>query len=409
MKRWRDIETYWGFPVGPTEAFDSDSKDQRPRKGVAMIVAIMVIATMLIFTADMIVNSAVSLQLAAGNRDRTKAEYMAKSGLNMAMFLISADLGVDLVEYQTSKKVPTDGNSDIWSMMNGLPIGGETLEMVSEMAEQFDLSKVNDSDVLDQMKLFDGQFAVVVSDELRKINVNYCGEGLAEECLGMLEALMSCPAEKEFLSKRKLNAREVAANIKDWIDPNTNAVEGWASSGSEDAPYNSRDPKVAPKNAPLDSLEELKQVAGWDDDMHKVFSPFLTVYPVPEMGVQKKPKININTANREMLACLLPDSTTTCAEISAKFTNPTEKEDEPSDVSSNADIQKRLREVFCENDTKKAKWFGYRTDTFSIEATGAVGDQEATIRAIAKRGMPDSFDKRDGFKGSYKFLSWKMR
>lgn len=397
----------WGFPLGPKDPTRPRDKDA-PRRGVALLTAIMVIATMIIFTADMIVTSSVNLKLAVKNRDNVKAEYLAKSGLNLALFLISADLGIDLFQYQMQKTPPTDGAGDVWSMVNGLPIGGDTMEMLGEVQEQFDLSSVNDGAVLDQLKLFDGSFAINVEDETKRINVNYCGEGQSPECLAMLEALMSCPAEREFLNKKKLTPREVAANIKDWVDDNTRPVEGWATAGTEEAPYEKRDPKVVPKNAPLDSLDELKMVEGWDDEMHTVFSPFLTIYPIPPPGVQAKPKVNLNTAAQEVLFCLLPQSQSSCAEVATKFVNPAKAEDEPDNVSNPQDIQKRLAEVFCENDAKKAKWFTYRTDTFRVQATGVVGDHEQTLETIVKRGLPDAQEKKDGFKGSYRFLYWKM-
>ena len=37
-------------------------------------------------------------------------------------------------------------------------------------------------------------------------------------------------------------------------------------------------PDQGPKNAFFDSLEELKQVAGWDDDLQIIFSPYLRVF-----------------------------------------------------------------------------------------------------------------------------------
>ena len=39
----------------------------------------------------------------------------------------------------------SDSPDDIWSQLNGLPISGESVEMVSQFQENFDLSKVSDS------------------------------------------------------------------------------------------------------------------------------------------------------------------------------------------------------------------------------------------------------------------------
>lgn len=404
----RSLKTYFGFPVpegrqGRDPQLGESSKGER---GVAMILAILTIAMMLIFTSDMIVNSTVSLQLATAQRDKVKAEYLAKSGLNLAIFLISADWGIDLFKFQASgnKTPPSDGREDIWTAVNDIPIGGATMEMVTGFQEQFDLSKNGDSKILDDLKLFDGEFTVKVEDESQRINVNACAKGRADECLTMLRALMSCPAEKAFLDKRKVKPDEVAANIKDWVDED-NAVEQGAQHSSENDAYNRRDVKVSPKNAPLDTLEELKQVEGWDDDMHKVFSPFLTLFPLQQTK-DDKPRININTASRELLGCLLPESNVTCAERSAMYFPYQDKT--PDVIESTSKIEQVLGEVFCERDKEKAKLFTFRTDLFRITITGQVGEQKRELQVILNRRMPDQTDEKNGFKGTYKYLQWKM-
>lgn len=393
---------YWGFPV-PT-----GTQGEKPGKerGVAMILAILVIAMMLIFTSDMIVNSTVSLQLAASQRDKIKAEYMAKSGINLAQLLISADWGIDLFKYQMSgnKTLPSDGRDDVWSVLNGLPIGGATMEMVTEFQEQFDLSKISDSKVLDELKLFDGEFTVNVEDESQRINVNSCAKGRADECLTMLRALMSCPAEKAFLDKKKRKPLEVAANIKDWVDEDT-AVEQGSNNGSENDPYVRRETKVSPKNAPLDSLDELKTIEGWDDDMHRIFSRYLTLYPL-QTNKDDKPRINLNTASREILGCLLPESNVSCAERSALYFPYGDKT--PDVIDSNAGLEKVLTDVFCERDKEKAKLFTFRSDLYRVTVSGEVGGQTRRVEAVLNRRMPDQTDEKNGFKGTYKYLQWKM-
>jgi general secretion pathway protein K len=398
-------ETYFGFPViGDVEA---DEEVLKKDSGVALIIAIMIIATVVIFTSDMIVNSSVSLQLATANRDNVKAEYEAKSGLNLATFLISADWGIDLFQYQVQNKQPSDGSSDIWSMLNGLPIGSESLEMAKSMTEQFDLSAVNDSDVIDQLGMFDGSFTINVTDERSKINLNFCSEGQAKECMEMIEAIMSCPAEKAFLEKKKVNPRELAANIRDWVDTNMRSDSGSKFPTENDA-YSDRNPKISPKNAPFDSVDELKLVEGWDDDLHTIFAPFFTVYPKQPVGQQAKPKVNLNSAARELLVCLLPESNTRCAEKSALFMNPGEDEDAPEVLSDAGGIKKRLEDVFCESNKEKQEWFSYYTDTFRIVSAGNVGDQRVVLDVVMQRRMPDDIDKSAQFKGTYKYLYWKM-
>ena len=69
----------------------------------------------------------------------------------------------------------SDSPDDIWAQLNGLPISGESVEMITQFQENFDLSKVSDSKILDGIQLFDGSFDIEVVDQSSKINVNFCG------------------------------------------------------------------------------------------------------------------------------------------------------------------------------------------------------------------------------------------
>src|SRR5690606_10272926 len=125
-------------------------------------------------------------------------------------------------------------------------------EMIDMFSESMGLSKVMDGGVISTLKEFDGSFVVNVTDESQKINVNYCHSGRCNETLLMLEALFSCPAEKVFIENKKINPKELAYKIKDWVDDN-NRAESESGVSDEADPYLKREPKVRPKNAPFDS------------------------------------------------------------------------------------------------------------------------------------------------------------
>ena len=75
-----------------------------------------------------------------------------------------------------------------------LPISGESVEMITQFQENFDLSKVGDSKILDGIQLFDGSFDIEVVDQSSKINVNFCGVGQGTECMAMIRLfdVLSC-------------------------------------------------------------------------------------------------------------------------------------------------------------------------------------------------------------------------
>lgn len=401
------IGFYAGFPVPVTQ--QDDGQRYEKSKGIALLIAIFMTAMLLLFMSDMIINSTIEVKLAAAHRDNTKAEYTAKSGVNLATMLLQSDLALDLTlfELQGEKFTPADGPSDIWGLLNGYPIGGETAEMIDAFREQFELSKVQDSGVLDMLSSIDGSFSMVVQDETSRININYCAVGQGIKCATMLTALLSCPAEKEFLNKKKVVAKEIVGLIRDWADSNQKP-EASTGAGSENDPYVDRDPKVSVKNAYFDTLDELKMIPGWDDDLHRVFSPYLTVYPKPEeTAKQSELYVNFNSADRAILSCLLPKGRSECAESAASLAESRRKL-EAGLAAGGAALQQAISQYFCESRKEAVKQFSYRSDIYRVNVTATVRDQTRQISTVIKRGLPDVLDKRDGITDTVKTLFWNL-
>jgi general secretion pathway protein K len=425
-RRWYSIRlprTYLGFPVPPdadgappAHRADYDKGgtqgSKRGQRGIALIIAIMIISIMMLFTSDLILSSQVNMTLATNQRDNVKAEYMAKSGFNAALLLTSADLAYDLQTAETDQKAQlTDGLGDIWSAMNGLPIGGETLEMLNTFQQSFELNTVLDSGVIDQLKLFDGQFSLDVSDETQKINVNFCSQNArCAETMLMLEALFSCPAEKAFLDSKKLNGRELAYRIKDYVDTDSKADEN-SGYNDEDEPYRKREPPIRAKNAPFDTIDELKLIEGWDEEVQAVFSPYLTVFPFQQKSGDRS-FININTANRALLQCLFPESKGDCQEKTALALR-NRNEDKTALGGAGKSMPDILRDTLCYSGgagnpgeaNNRANWFAQNSMTYRVEVRGTVGDSEKVLTAVIERTVPDV---KKNEKASYKVLYWKM-
>ena len=394
--------TYLGFPAEASG--EAPRQNSSPKRGIAMIIAIMVIAMLMVFTSDMIVNSTVNIQLTESGRDGIKAEYMAKSAASLGIFLIGIDWAVDLTKFMMNPAVlPTDGEgaNDIYSQLNDKPISGNIAQIMG-------LSKVNDSAVYDQMKSFDdGVFQVNVVDEMSRINVNYCNLGRGLDCRAMVELLLSGPAEHTFLDKKKTNAKEISANIRNWILLNKSSEDDSSSTAD---PYGNRVPRVGPKMAPFDSLDELKMVAGWDDDLHTVYSPYLTVYPPPK-GNMFEPMLNINSVSEELMRSLMPEGAGNCPEQFAKYFNPPEGQ-QRGQATKRGEIEQTLATRFCVSDPNKLKWFTFRSDIFRVRAMGAVRRSVKGIEMVVQRIMPEinatTTESNADLKATYKILYWKM-
>jgi type II secretory pathway component PulK len=412
FKSFCQSNTYWGFPVEAPSAFQNPSAKAR---GIAIIIAILAVSMIMIFSGNMIINSQVNLEMAVSSRDNLKAEYMAKSGFNLAIFMVSADFGFDLAQYTLdASKEPTDGSGDMWSTINGLPIGGDTVEMLAAASESFDLNAVNDDKVIDQLKLFDGQFVVEIEDEASRINVNSCVDGQCSQVKGMLQALMSCPVEKLFLERKNISAKELTYRIFDWVDKNSTA-EAESGFNDENDAYLKKVPPYSAKNVPFDTIDELKLIEGWDDEVHAIFSPYITIFPFRKTTTAGGDiKVNINSVcqNRELFACLFPDTSGDCK---AKSMLALQKLCEDPTNLSKAEVAKFLEDTYCYNKAAdldaaggaqdKGTWLTNRSDVYRVKATGQVGKQQKNLMAIIERRAPDNSKKES----AYKILYWRMQ
>ena len=269
LKLSKKPKTSFGFPIREVKNSPKKSENQR---GVAIIIALMIITFMVGFIADLVLSSRVANQMSINVEERSKTEYLAGSGVNIAKFILLIDWGLDLFMASNMKQAVVDGPGDFWSMLNGLPIGSGEAKMMAQMQEAFDLSEVMDSKVMNQLDLFEGQFVMDISDEDSKININYLvKENLSKDSVyPMLLSLFSCPAESEFLDRKELTPEQLAARVADYIDANKRVKTG-ADYTSEEDPYSDLTPRRSPKNLPLDTIDELKLIDKWDDDIHAVF------------------------------------------------------------------------------------------------------------------------------------------
>lgn len=144
----------------------------------------------------------------------------------------------------------------------------------------------------------------------------------------------------------------------------------------------------------------------WDVDMHAIFSPFLTVYPIPSatQGAVRTP-INFNTTSREFLGCLFPKANIDCAEKSVEHFNKLEKN---GPLSSVEQIQEKLKSAFCSESDEIAKKFTFRSDLYRVKVQAEVYGQTKNLDIVLQRKLPDSDDMKIQYKAAYRYLYWKM-
>ena len=421
LKRFRSTKFKATFPLSVQgEGVVGGMKEVTPRmdRGVALIIALIVIAMMMIFTSDLIVTSQVALETTVVQRDSAKAEYLAKSAVNLGLFLLSADFVADLFlagPQSPMKTSPSDGPSDFWAMLNGLPIGGGTAEILGMTQKALGIESVNDSAISDVLKLFDGEFVLDVSDEGGKININQCAIGRCVEVLKMLSALFDCPVERAYLARNNVRVNELIFKLKDFVDTDRRA-EPETGVADEDDPYSKETPPYKAKNAPFDSFKEIQLVDGWTQDIDAIFGPYITIFPF-QSNANDKAKININSAPKELLSCLVPSSMRDCRD-KFELSMAEKSEDKANVATDQASILSTLKQNFCYDPDKeepsgndetvkenRAQWFVPLSSVFRINASGQVNGRVRQITMVIQREISDPSRKNPHI---YRPMYWKM-
>jgi type II secretory pathway component PulK len=407
---------HWGFPLG-AEAPARGEKHSTQR-GVSLLIAVMVIVVMVSMIAEMIVSTTVQIELASGTRDRLKAEYLAKSGYNLAAFFLSISHAVDIVRASDKlgalKQEPMDGPQSLWNVLNRLPpIGAKTVDLIKISAnsedDPFKLGRVMNGDIAEQMRQFEDSFGIKIEDESSKININDIIIR-DERVLTLLKRLFTGPVEKSYLQKRDLNGEQLVYRVLDFVSTSSE-TSGESGLGDKDQEYQKDPVPYKAKRAPLDTVAELKMVAGWDDEIFAIFSPYLTVYPFNKAKVQSGSSLNLNGVPRELLASLVPEAAgSDCAEKFAQKLYTAAKKSEAR-ASSAKEVEKFLRDTAClpgktpDDDGgssgtiaagKKAdptSWFGVRSKVFRVTVTAETGNQLRELVSVVQKFDPKETDE----------------
>jgi general secretion pathway protein K len=326
MMTWTSIRKALTRP-----AFGAPSKKGRRReRGVALLIVITSIAILTVVAVDFQFNSAVDLQLAANARDELRAQYLARSAVNVSRLLLrfqkqldaqSQTLGPALaalgipggagVNIRLWEIVPVD--CSLFSMLLGAPGGSgektsDAPEYGGDLEAKFEgLSPKGAKMVAQSFGDFSGCFHADISDEEQKINVNRLNNPGQRGRPPMMQSLLLLADPRfEFVYDKpdangvKMTPHEVLIALHDWIDErDTQASLNLTGSGIDAFPDGFGDEnrnslskypyRYRSKNAPFDTLDELYQVDGVSDLFMAAFRDRLTVYP------DKNKVVNINT------------------------------------------------------------------------------------------------------------------
>ena len=372
---------------------------RRRRSGVALLMVVAVIMVMTTLITDVTYASRVRLLVATHERDRAQAYYLARSGVLIYQLVLVADryvqqqlgkyLGMSLSLWQMVPMINTglmrmifaaegDQSSVDQDAITNFLTTGQVSDAVADAAlEQTAEGVFGDKAFLD----FTGEFSATVTDEDSKIAIN-AFQDLSGDYLKLLEnptylalmGLFSTDENEDWFYDRDLDRTELIANLADWIDKNTERLV--PSGGNEDSIYTNLGlaDDYFTKNAPFDSLEEIRQVAGWSDDVFDRFEDKLTVWG--------RGKINVCSLSDEMLAAILQ-----AGNPGRDFTS--QIEDYNLKVSLEGCMEKKSEwvkywqdEVGLVISESIQKQLTTSSRTFTVKSTGLVDQSSVTITAV---------------------------
>ena len=408
-------------------------------RGVALILVLTTIAILTAIGVDFSYSSRVSLKLAENLRDETRAEYLARSAVNVSRLLLHFQKQVDQLGGQLgaalggltggSRPPPRPGAGAAAPAPNNLgirlwqvvPIESnafsallsgriEGLDGIRTDAAALPARPGERASVTHAFGGFDGSFHAKIVDENSRINVQRLDDlgARAVSTLTQLRAMMADPKydfifDEEDANRDRVRRDDVLLAMKDWIDidetgtafdpsnPQRPFVNGF---GDENSAYSRYEPRYKAKNGKFASLEELYMVRGVNDRFMAAFGDRLTIWP------DINTNLNINTDDpQQMLTNILiaaanPNDPslrdprllkTILQEIQLRkmFSFFGMSADDFVSILVNNRIQLRP-EIDTRQGGKPSNLFGSTSDTFRITATGRVGRIEKQVTAVVR-------------------------
>ncbi len=267
-----------------------------------MLLVIVSVSLMTVLVADHMENTSVFVVTGTNARDEVQAQYAARSAVNLSRLLL-------VVTPTINRQLRVFGmpNLPLWRYADML------LAAFADPGAASGLGMMLGADLTDAEGLGAGEggtFSARIVDEDARINLNMAAEGRMADIVARQLAALVAPAHyNELFEERDQDGnftdRETQIQaIVDWADLDTEPY--GLGSGTEDSHYEMLRPPYVRRNAPFDSLEELRMVRGVDEDFWSAF-----VDPVPDDPEQRiltvwgAGRVNVNTASAIVLASMI--------------------------------------------------------------------------------------------------------
>jgi general secretion pathway protein K len=284
-------------------------------RGIAIIMVLSAIVVLTVMLAQFQDDTSAAVASATADRDGVKAEYMARSAVNLARLVIATEPTVRAAIsplYMLMKSKPPQ--LPVWEFSDRLLAAFNDQDSVKDFGNSLGL----DMSLGKNLGMAGGKFQLSIVDEDAKIDVNLGAANdiahirLAREIMGLISPILYDPMFQDRDANGQFHDRlQTCAAIIDWADvdeQNFNcdtSSNAPASHGVEDSSYSLLQKPYRRKNAPFDSLDELHLVNGITDDFWATFiDPDPTNPKKRVMTVWGQGLVNVNTANAQTLLAI---------------------------------------------------------------------------------------------------------
>ncbi len=260
---------------------------QEGRRGVALIMVLVITTVLSAVATDLKNHSQVNLRASANARDELQAHFHARSAVELELFVL---------RFQNQLKSTLGQFLPIpFFELSGFIVSSDTMKGILDRDGPTPTDEPRSASLSQPFGDFNGSFWVEkIVDENRKININGdYGSGCSNFLPLLIGAVFDNP-KYDVLFESMGDSRDairnrvaVIANIMDWIDGNRDldtvcmlTEDRSQSSVPEDTrydhlPYNAT---YKPKNALMSSLAELRMVPYVNDAFMRVFAKYFTVW-----------------------------------------------------------------------------------------------------------------------------------
>lgn len=297
----------------------------RSERGVALLMVLIASSLLYVIAEQTREEVEVAYTASAVTRDAVIAHYEAKSGINLARLLLHAE--------PTIRRAITASMGPLMVMFGGppgqIPVWEQADTLFGAFRKEGGLRSLTENFGVGEQGAKNlgglrGAEPILVVDEDSKININgaYRGAEVSRREAGRLVGLTANPAYEPLFSQRDADGQytdrtTLLREIIDYADADQNAfdigqlitnnVTGSTAGGPEDNFYSTLHPQYPRRNAPFDSVNELRMVRGLGDDdlWHAIVDPDPSNPRRRTLTVWGSGQVNVNTANAQTLLALI--------------------------------------------------------------------------------------------------------